>query len=274
MTEKECISRDDARKRGLSRFYTATLCHRGHDAERYVADGKCVRCVSLTNAKKHSKFAKSTPEERAEAAEKRRQHQEEKARRKALYKQSSESRQEAIREGYTTYYTPRPCPKGHIGYRYTSSGGCVECHAEVARSQKKKQYDRQYYEENKEYIRKKAGEYNKRTKEYRTQMAKEWARKNPEKRRIISLSYKARRRSQERQGDSTADIREWESGQKKVCYWCGTKCPDDYHVDHYVPLAKGGPHTINNLVIACPTCNFTKSAKDPYEFAQERGRLF
>ena len=47
----------------------------------------------------------------------------------------------------------------------------------------------------------------------------------------------------------------------------------DYHIDHIMPLSKGGRHTISNLVVSCPTCNLQKNAKDPYQFAQERGRL-
>jgi len=44
----------------------------------------------------------------------------------------------------------------------------------------------------------------------------------------------------------------------------------DYHVDHRVPIARGGSNGPENLVIACPDCNRRKNAQMPHEFA---GRL-
>lgn len=37
------------------------------------------------------------------------------------------SRQEAIRSGQVRYFSGKPCPKGHITYRYTSTATCVVC---------------------------------------------------------------------------------------------------------------------------------------------------
>ena len=33
------------------------------------------------------------------------------------------------------------------------------------------------------------------------------------------------------------------------------------HIDHKIPLAKGGKHIIGNIQILCPTCNIKKGAK-------------
>lgn len=101
-----------------------------------------------------------------------------------------------------------------------------------------------------------------------------WVIRNPDKRKTISKAYKARRRSQEAGGDSTAAIHAWEMAAEKVCYWCQKQCEEKYHVDHYEPLARGGRHVIANLVISCPGCNVKKNAKDPYAFAASLGRLF
>jgi hypothetical protein len=38
------ISRDEARARGLKRFFTGRPCKRGHIAERYVGSRGCVEC--------------------------------------------------------------------------------------------------------------------------------------------------------------------------------------------------------------------------------------
>lgn len=45
------------------------------------------------------------------------------------------------------------------------------------------------------------------------------------------------------------------------CAYCGTR--GDMHMDHFIPLAQGGTHTLDNLVPACPTCNLNKQDKDP-----------
>jgi hypothetical protein len=38
------ITREVAKARGLKRYFTEQPCARGHVAERFVADGRCVQC--------------------------------------------------------------------------------------------------------------------------------------------------------------------------------------------------------------------------------------
>ena len=273
--ERERVERihAEALERGDQQYFTGVPCNRGHTANRYTKNKLCVECTREDNERGHKRRLDADPEKKARI-ERRKTNAAERARRSDLYRQVQENRHEALESGYKTYYSPRPCPRGHVGERYTSTGMCLKCAADHMRSQERKEYDRRYYEENREYILQRTKEYHQSTKEYRNKAAKDWCRRNPEKARMIKLSYKARRRSQERMGDSTAEIREWEKGQKKVCYWCSESCEEEYQIDHYTPLSRGGTHTTDNLVIACPSCNHQKSAKDPYEFAQERGRLF
>lgn len=50
------------------------------------------------------------------------------------------------------------------------------------------------------------------------------------------------------------------------CYLCGKLIPlGERHVDHIIPLCKGGPHTASNLGITCAKCNMKKGAKLPEE---------
>lgn len=60
--------------------------------------------------------------------------------------------------------------------------------------------------------------------------------------------------------------------QKRRCWWCGKNIKgNDYHVDHVIPIARGGSNDIGNLCIACPSCNLKKGAR----LASEAfGRLF
>jgi hypothetical protein len=89
---------------------------------------------------------------------------------------------------------------------------------------------------------------------------------------IILRAWSNTRRSAE--GKYThADILRIGNAQKWRCHWCEKDTKHQYHVDHVIPLAKGGTHWPSNLVISCVPCNRSKNATDPIEFAQRLGRL-
>ncbi len=55
----------------------------------------------------------------------------------------------------------------------------------------------------------------------------------------------------------------WRKKSRVRCYWCGEQIPGKSgSVDHIRPLARGGAHVIDNLVIACGSCNSKKHARD------------
>lgn len=189
------------------------------------------------------------------------------------YAERSKARSAALANGDARYVSNTECPKGHVGERYAKHGACCQCAYDSVRTDEKRAYDRARYQKKKEEIKHRARERHKENPWYARENAKKWAKKNKEKVNAIKKNYKAKRRSQERSGVSGKELNEWVLSQKKTCYWCGIKCANGFHIDHYEPLAKGGFHELDNLVIACETCNVRKSAKDPYEFAQEVGRL-
>lgn len=45
------------------------------------------------------------------------------------------------------------------------------------------------------------------------------------------------------------------------CNYCGQYFENKMHIDHVVPISKGGQHSIDNLVTACRSCNLSKSNK-------------
>ncbi len=47
--------------------------------------------------------------------------------------------------------------------------------------------------------------------------------------------------------------------QEGVCPFCPEKLTDQSHVDHKVPLARGGDNSLHNLQLAHPHCNLEKS---------------
>ena len=61
--------------------------------------------------------------------------------------------------------------------------------------------------------------------------------------------------------------------QRNKCAICKVSIAQAYHVDHIVPLARGGQHARNNIQLLCPPCNLHKSSRDPIHHMQSLGRL-
>lgn len=57
----------------------------------------------------------------------------------------------------------------------------------------------------------------------------------------------------------------------KRCFYCAAPLRGKYHIDHLIPLAKGGKHVDGNIVIACPACNLRKGAKREADFLEAIG---
>ncbi|MCY4531177.1 MAG: HNH endonuclease [Gammaproteobacteria bacterium] len=55
--------------------------------------------------------------------------------------------------------------------------------------------------------------------------------------------------------------------------WCGASLDEGYHVDHIVPLSRGGTHEPGNVQLLCPRCNISKGAKPIEDVFDECGDL-
>lgn len=100
-------------------------------------------------------------------------------------------------------------------------------------------------------------------------MARRWRKQNPE--HVRALKIKRRAKIKRAGGSFTGeDITAQRQRQKNCCYWCQCSLKAGHHIDHIWPLSKGGSNGPENICLACPTCNLTKNAKTPMEFA---GRL-
>jgi len=47
--------------------------------------------------------------------------------------------------------------------------------------------------------------------------------------------------------------------RNRSCFYCGSK--NEIHIDHVLPVSRGGQHRIGNLVPACKACNSSKGSK-------------
>jgi 5-methylcytosine-specific restriction endonuclease McrA len=89
---------------------------------------------------------------------------------------------------------------------------------------------------------------------------KQWSAANAE---AVAEMGRMRRARQKGNPDSIGvPVAEWRkilNRYQGCCAYCGVK-PDIIHMDHVVPLAKGGRHAAANVLPACPKCNLTKHA--------------
>jgi 5-methylcytosine-specific restriction endonuclease McrA len=103
---------------------------------------------------------------------------------------------------------------------------------------------------------------------------KRWQAKHPERVTEISAKKRAVRRSATI-GDRKAlslFYKKARTVEEIPCYWCrDMTAPGWRHVDHIIPLSRGGAHSIENLAVSCAPCNRQKHCKLPNEFMKTRG---
>lgn len=113
---------------------------------------------------------------------------------------------------------------------------------------------------------------------WRTRKSK-WVAKNIDRHHAWQRRDSSHRRATARGADghySTEDIVRIFTSQKQRCAYfgfCGRSIKLIYHIDHIVPLAKGGSNWPRNIQLTCPECNFRKNALDPLDFAKKQGAL-
>lgn len=167
-----------------------------------------------------------------------------------------------------------PCKVGHLEWKYYPKKQgwiCVQCNRDKVRA---------WYRENAERAKVRIAAYAKaRPEQYRKYGAKfralfperkklhatKWQTNNPVKRLISENRRRARKRGAG--GVFTEeDVSRLLIAQSGRCEWCGQCLDEKFHVDHIIPLSRGGRNDATNICLACPTCNIRKGAKLPSEF--------
>ena len=122
-----------------------------------------------------------------------------------------------------------------------------------------------YEQENKERIRERKRKYYLANKTHID--ARNRDHYNANKGAALARYTKRRARKANAEGQYTKDdIKKQYESQRGKCWYCLTKLDDSYHVDHRIPLARGGSNYPGNLVVACGYCNRSKSDKFPHEW--------
>lgn len=134
------------------------------------------------------------------------------------------------------------------------------------RREQQREYHRQYYQENKEECARRNREYHLANYEQIKAAAKRWQKANPDKKRNYQRQRRAWKLGAESERYCEGDINAMWHEQDGVCSYCEIPLFGDYHVDHVIPLSRGGSDRLDNLVLACPSCNRWKSTKTGEQF--------
>jgi len=110
---------------------------------------------------------------------------------------------------------------------------------------------KRWQEANRELVRK----YHRTSRERNPDRDKKYYQANKHRYRAASAR---RRRVIANQPKFKVTAKDFERIMRNPCIYCGAKAQ---HLDHVIPIARGGLHKIGNLAPACAKCNLSKSAK-------------
>lgn len=122
-------------------------------------------------------------------------------------------------------------------------------------------------------VSKKRAENGDKMREADREYAKRWRKNNKFKSNQWAAKQRAVKKKVKIGKIVKADIDALFGKQKGKCAICFKTIKGKWHIDHIVPLAKGGPHELKNFQLTHPICNIRKRHIDPIEFMQKRGFL-
>lgn len=267
MTVPGIISRDEARAADRKRFFTGLPCVHGHTVERLVSCNACVECNAIHNRKPKTraqvKAYFGNPENKEHIAERNKQYQRDHSdhlkEKHREYMAANREEIQAKRAAARVRDRAKIRAKSQI-YRAKNNEKIVAKKAED-------------YRKNPSLAKQKARAHYWANREQHAEASRNWARRNREHSTAIKRAYVARKISAP--GRHTGDdIKAIMRAQKGKCAMCRVSLSRVIkHVDHIIALANGGSNERRNLQVLCQSCNCSKNARDPIEFAQSRGML-
>ena len=146
-----------------------------------------------------------------------------------------------------------------------------EANRDAVRERKRRRYEanrdavrerhRRYYEANRDAVRERHRRWREANREAALECDRRWREANRDRVRTHYANRRARKRAAHIE---TVDYQEIYQRDNWTCQLCGVDLkdrPGEIHVDHIVPLARGGLHYRANLWTTCQTCNLSKGAK-------------
>jgi 5-methylcytosine-specific restriction endonuclease McrA len=275
------VTKAEAHTADLPRYFTGRPCKRGHVSERFTSNLTCARCCVEQHDERRDRINDLGRQRRANDPEKYRA--KDKTERLAnpdgrkasalKWRGANLQRSQATARAWKQRNAARVA--AYVMAYYAKTADARRTHAAVYRAanlamikakklakyaadgEADRAYSRAWYAANAETFKAKH---------------RAWMKANPGK----SREYETRRRALKvnAEGDhTTADVIRIGGAQGWKCHWCGKPTRQKYHVDHIIPLSKGGGNGPGNLAIACVGCNQSKWASDPIVFARRLGLL-
>lgn len=114
---------------------------------------------------------------------------------------------------------------------------------------RRKEIDKRFADKNRERKAAAMRVYRKENPHKRSQ----WAIENPDKQKAIYARRRARKKGV---GVFKVENTDLNRIYAQSCTYCGSR--EDIQIDHVIPLARGGNHSLGNLTAACKSCNLSK----------------
>lgn len=120
------------------------------------------------------------------------------------------------------------------------------------------------YEKNKKYILERNAKYQENNKCKINKYKKEWTSSKDGKisKKVSNHTRNTKIRITNDNTINKKSLKDLLIKQDNKCYYCKSELDFNIkfgvHLDHYIPIAKGGPHSIENVVFSCKTCNLKK----------------
>lgn len=125
-----------------------------------------------------------------------------------------------------------------------------------------------YREANPEKWKEKSKKWYEKNKDRVSERSRKWAILNREK-RVANEQRRRFAKVKNGQNDLTSVQIEILKSQTPFCNYC-YDFDAELTVDHVIPISKGGQNTLSNVVIACRSCNSSKSNKNLITFLMQR----
>ena len=111
----------------------------------------------------------------------------------------------------------------------------------------------------KDQNRRSVTKYREKNRKLLLEKRREWAKNNPEKERERVQRRRARKLNAYIEDIDYLEV--W-NRDKGICGICQLPAdPDNWHLDHIIPLSKGGEHSYSNTQVSHPLCNIKKGNK-------------